>query len=553
MSRLPLTRTELEIRIKKYPSNIEQYGDINNWNVSNITDMSNLFMYSNSFNEDISEWDVSKVTNMSGMFKGATSFNQPLNKWDVSKVTNMSHMFEGASSFNQPLGYVDDANPGWDVSNVTNMSHMFKGASSFNQPLNNWNVSKVTEMSFMFYNAESFNQPLYNWNIKKVRNLTRFTNTREYHETGRAHVKEGRILLGPHFKYININRDFNLAYNLWLKQLFIMLLYQMKLNVKNTKLNNIDNIDNSTNFDNVKNITIEECLTLPKNLNILNILLPYIECFSTGPTIDKIPNGLKNFLYYVEDIHYFHDNDIEMPDGFEMVNSKEGFELIKKDLENIKQYIKQYNNEIIGAEEVAKKIYSKSGQDMYNNIVHFIPGTQTNKFYTINYKSKMNNLGHNSESISNTQIQPIIPNTQPVQRNSRPTRQSTRRNTTSTTQPPVRRNTTSTTQQSTRRNTTSTTQPPVRRNTTSTTQQSTRRNTTSTTQPPIRRNTTSTTQPPVRRNTTSTTQQSTRRNTRERNNRILQNNWMERISEPNQPRERDEYEIGEDGYEIEDE
>ena len=529
MNRLPLTRTELEIRIKKYPSNKKQYGDIKTWNVSNITDMSNLFMYSNSFNEDISGWDVSKVTNMSGMFEGATSFNQPLNKWDVSKVTNMSGMFDGATSFNQPL--------------------------------NKWDVSKVTEMSFMFYNAESFNQPLYNWNIKKVRNLTRFTNTRQYHETGRAHVKEGKILLGPHFKYININPDFNGAYNLWLKQLFIMLLYQMKLNVKNTKLNNIDNIDNSTKFDNVKNITIEECLTLPENLNILNILLPYIECFSTGPTMDKIPNGLKNFLYYVEDIHYFHDNDIEMPDGFNMVNSKEGFELIKKDLENIKQY----NNEIIGAEKVAKKIYSKFGQDMYNNIVHFIPGTQPNKFYTINYESTMDNLGHNSESISNTQIQPIIPNTQPAQRNSRltaqPTRrnststtqQSTRRNTTSTTQPPARRNTTSTTQQSTRRNTTSTTLQPARRNSTSTTQQPTRRNSTSTTQQPTRRNTTSTTQQPTRRNTTSTTQQPTRRNTRERNNRILQNNWIERISEPNQPRERDEYEIGEDGYEIGDE
>ena len=37
------------------------------------------------------------------MFWGATSFNQPLNNWNVSNVTDMEDMFENASSFNQPL------------------------------------------------------------------------------------------------------------------------------------------------------------------------------------------------------------------------------------------------------------------------------------------------------------------------------------------------------------------------------------------------------------------------------------------------------------------
>ena len=52
---------------------------------------------------EISNWDVSNVTNMSDMFRYATSFNQPLNKWNVSNVIFMAFMFEGASSFNQPL------------------------------------------------------------------------------------------------------------------------------------------------------------------------------------------------------------------------------------------------------------------------------------------------------------------------------------------------------------------------------------------------------------------------------------------------------------------
>ena len=44
----------------------------------------------------IENWDVSNVTNMSYIFSGASSFNQPLNKWNVSKVTDMSKMFQVA-------------------------------------------------------------------------------------------------------------------------------------------------------------------------------------------------------------------------------------------------------------------------------------------------------------------------------------------------------------------------------------------------------------------------------------------------------------------------
>ncbi|MFB1018809.1 MAG: BspA family leucine-rich repeat surface protein, partial [Flavobacteriales bacterium] len=52
---------------------LEDRHHISNWDVSNVTDMSNMFTVE-SFNGDLSKWDVSNVTNMSGMFAFAESF-----------------------------------------------------------------------------------------------------------------------------------------------------------------------------------------------------------------------------------------------------------------------------------------------------------------------------------------------------------------------------------------------------------------------------------------------------------------------------------------------
>ena len=159
------TKDELFSAIDEYISNktsaISVYGDINTWDVTNITDMSNLFYMKGSFNENIADWDTSNVTRMANMFMFCYSFNQDIGNWDTSNVTDMSNMFRMATSFNQDIG-------SWNTSNVSDMYGMFNGAESFNQDIGGWNTSNVTKMNAMFYFAIPFNQDISNWCVTNI-------------------------------------------------------------------------------------------------------------------------------------------------------------------------------------------------------------------------------------------------------------------------------------------------------------------------------------------------------------------------------------------------
>lgn len=91
---------------------------ISEWDVSNVTDMSYMFL-GNDFQGDISKWDVSNVENMRGMFLGST-FSGDISKWDVSNVKNMDHMFASSIFFNNLSS--------WNLTKVESKVNMFKDA-----------------------------------------------------------------------------------------------------------------------------------------------------------------------------------------------------------------------------------------------------------------------------------------------------------------------------------------------------------------------------------------------------------------------------------------
>ena len=65
--------------------------------VSKVNDMSNLFK-SRWESGDISNWDVSNVTNMSHMFEGAFDFNHDLSDWCVSNFSSIPANFSYLSA-----------------------------------------------------------------------------------------------------------------------------------------------------------------------------------------------------------------------------------------------------------------------------------------------------------------------------------------------------------------------------------------------------------------------------------------------------------------------
>jgi len=152
--------------------------NIGAWDVSHITDMSEMFRASQILGRgikqnDLGNWDVSNVTNMSFMFG---SSNEPINlsdpgdigKWDVSNVTDMSYMFNGGIGGYRISGqYLSSDLSNWDVSNVTNFKWMFWHNNAFqhNTNFNNWDISSGEDFEFMFYQS-SFKERLTNWNIK---------------------------------------------------------------------------------------------------------------------------------------------------------------------------------------------------------------------------------------------------------------------------------------------------------------------------------------------------------------------------------------------------
>lgn len=139
--------------------NLVDLSGLANLDTSYVTNMSRMFERCNKVVDllPLALWNTSRVTNMSGMFK--TQFDEydslsfiPLRKsldgldnWDVANVTDFSDMF----CFNIWLNDISALND-WDMSNGTDFSNTLWSADVRTLSGFTWDLSSATNMSGMF-------------------------------------------------------------------------------------------------------------------------------------------------------------------------------------------------------------------------------------------------------------------------------------------------------------------------------------------------------------------------------------------------------------------
>ena len=99
--------------------------DISKWNTSKVTLARAIFTNTSAFNQDINTktvtvngntyqaWDTSLITDMRDIFGNAVAFNQSINNWNVSNVTAISNFMLGKTDLNYSAANYDALLIGW--------------------------------------------------------------------------------------------------------------------------------------------------------------------------------------------------------------------------------------------------------------------------------------------------------------------------------------------------------------------------------------------------------------------------------------------------------
>ena len=147
-----------EFIIKNNLKSYVTYIDLSNFDSSNITDMSNMFLDCASLRRIklTNKFNTSKVINMESMFRGCKNLTSlDLSNFDTTNVTNMNNMFYGCYSLKKII-----FSNKFKTNKVINMNYMFFNCSSLINiiGINELNTKNVINMNYIFYELK------YDWN-----------------------------------------------------------------------------------------------------------------------------------------------------------------------------------------------------------------------------------------------------------------------------------------------------------------------------------------------------------------------------------------------------
>lgn len=195
IANIDVTKIEKLDSLKAFYSR-KDFKDISEWDISNVSHLSNVF---DSFNKtfykgdpiDLSKWNLQKVNEMIFTFIGADlSLIKGLELWDVSNVIRhvgtfhrcnlhdfkvSSWKFTKTQIFDQVFDSCEITEKldleNLDTSNIVSMPNAFINCYFTYRPnLNKWNISKCTNIAYLF-EGSNFNGYIDNWDTSLITNI----------------------------------------------------------------------------------------------------------------------------------------------------------------------------------------------------------------------------------------------------------------------------------------------------------------------------------------------------------------------------------------------
>lgn len=152
-----------------FAGNKIEHVDLNNWDVSNITDMGGLFSDNQNTLQtvDVSRWNVRSLQIAAAMFQwDRTLMTVDMSGWDVSALKDCGTMFEGCWNVTDIK-----TGPGWNhTGNLTSAGSMFHDVHSIKSlDLSGWDTHSLTNISWMFAEMQSLeNLNLSGWDVTHI-------------------------------------------------------------------------------------------------------------------------------------------------------------------------------------------------------------------------------------------------------------------------------------------------------------------------------------------------------------------------------------------------
>ena len=140
--------------------------DVSNWNTSKVYTIGDMFGQCRELTSlDLTNWDASNMTYMRGAFIGCVKLTSvgDLSNWDVRKVEDMSWLFEHAESITN----LNIAN--WQTDSLTKMNSAFTFTYKLQTlDLRKWNTVNVTDANNMFTSAAITTLDISNFNLSNA-------------------------------------------------------------------------------------------------------------------------------------------------------------------------------------------------------------------------------------------------------------------------------------------------------------------------------------------------------------------------------------------------